>query len=101
MWWNYKEPPRGIFHSSSLLVNEDDRLHDCYVFPGQATEEGSTISCVIERMRGSLDHVYVGYSVSQLDRSDDELLALQDFVNATGEVHFTPGQRSEVCVMFA
>lgn len=67
--------------------------------PHQTTEEGSTVSCVIERMRGSLDHVYVGYSVSQLDGSDEELPAYQDFVNATGVVHFMPGQRSEVCDM--
>lgn len=66
-------------------------------FPVQTTEEGSTISCVIERMRGSLDHVDVSYSVSQLDSSDEDLSGHQDFVNATGEVHFLPGQRSEVC----
>lgn len=70
-------------------------------FPRQTAEEGSTVSCVLERMRGSLDHVYVGYSVSQLDSLDDELSVHQDFVNATGEVHFMPGQRSEVSVVCA
>lgn len=64
----------------------------------QTTEEGSTISCVIERMRGSLDHVYVNYSVTQLDNLDSETPANQDFINATGAVLFMPGQRSEVCV---
>ncbi|CAB1321522.1 unnamed protein product [Coregonus sp. 'balchen'] len=39
------------------------------------SEEGSTISCVIERMRGALDHVYVNYSVTQLD-SDSQVLNL-------------------------
>ena len=52
---------------------------------------------MIERMRGSLDHVYVNYSVTQLDTSDSETPAHQDFVNATGAVLFMPGQRSEVC----
>ena len=65
----------------------------------QTTEEGSTISCVIERMRGSLDHVYVNYNVTQLDSVDTETPAHQDFVNATGAVLFMPGQRSEVCVL--
>ena len=49
-------------------------------------------------MRGSLDHVYVNYTVTQLDRLNNETAAHQDFVNATGAVLFLPGQRSEVCV---
>lgn len=64
----------------------------------QTADEGSTVSCVIERMRGSLDHVYVNYNVT-LDSSNSELPAHQDFVNATGAVLFMPGQRSEVCAM--
>lgn len=86
-----------ILYLTFLLVILNSWLHDC-VF-SQTTEEGATISCVIERMRGSLDHVYVNYSVSQLDSLDDELPAHQDFVNATGAVLFMPGQRSEVCVL--
>lgn len=50
-------------------------------------------------MRGSLDHVYVNYSVTQPDSVDSETPASQDFVNATGAVLFMPGQRSEVCVL--
>lgn len=65
----------------------------------QTTDEGSTISCVIERMRGSLDHVYINYTVTQLDVVDSEMPAHQDFVNATGAVLFVPGQRSEVWVL--
>lgn len=64
----------------------------------QTTEEGSTISCVMERTRGSLDHVYVNYSVTALESLDSEMPAQQDFVNATGAVLFMPGQRSEVCL---
>lgn len=63
----------------------------------QTTEEGSTVSCVIERMRGSLDYVYVHYNVTQLDSSNNKTPAYQDLVNATGAVLFKPGQRSEVC----
>lgn len=48
-------------------------------------------------MRGSLDHVYVKYTVTQLDSLDSETPVQQDFVNATGAVLFMPGQRSEVC----
>ncbi|KAI9527782.1 Adhesion G-protein coupled receptor V1 [Dissostichus eleginoides] len=62
----------------------------------RTTEEGSTVSCVIERMRGSLDRVYVNYTVTQLDSSDSETPANQDFGNASGAVVFMPGQRSEV-----
>lgn len=49
-------------------------------------------------MRGSLDQVYVNYTVTQLDSLDSQMPAQQDFVNATGAVLFMPGQRSEVCV---
>lgn len=50
-------------------------------------------------MRGSLDHVYVNYSVTQLEREDSEMPGPQDFVNSTGAVLFMPGQCSEVCVL--
>lgn len=48
-------------------------------------------------MRGSLDRVYVNYTVTQQDSSESHTLAHQDFVNPTGAVLFMPGQRSEVC----
>ncbi|XP_044053980.1 adhesion G-protein coupled receptor V1 isoform X2 [Siniperca chuatsi] len=83
-----------------LRVMKSDNANGLFGFTGacipDTTEEGSTISCVIERMRGSLDHVYVNYSVNQLDSLDSETPAHQDFVNATGAVLFMPGQRSEV-----
>ncbi|XP_041856249.1 adhesion G-protein coupled receptor V1 [Melanotaenia boesemani] len=80
-----------------LRVMKSDNANGLFRFTGacipDTTEEGSTISCVIERMRGSLDHVSVNYTVTQLD-SDSP--AHQDFVNASGAVRFMPGQRSEV-----
>ncbi|KAE8292326.1 hypothetical protein D5F01_LYC09693 [Larimichthys crocea] len=83
-----------------LRVMKSDGANGRFGFTGacipNTTEEGSTISCVIERMLGSLDRVYVNYNVTQLDSSDSETPAYEDFVNATGAVLFMPGQRSEV-----
>ncbi|XP_041643632.1 adhesion G-protein coupled receptor V1 [Cheilinus undulatus] len=83
-----------------LRVMKSDNANGLFGFTGacipDTTEEGSTISCVIERMRGSLDHVYVNYNVTQLDTLNSEMAAHQDFVNASGAVLFLPGQRSEV-----
>uniref|UniRef100_A0A672JI01 Adhesion G-protein coupled receptor V1 n=1 Tax=Salarias fasciatus TaxID=181472 RepID=A0A672JI01_SALFA len=79
-----------------LRVMKSDNANGLFGFTGacipNTTEEGSNVSCVIERMRGSLDHVYVNYTVTQ---RDSDALALQDFVHATGAVLFMPGQRSE------
>ncbi|XP_029296357.1 LOW QUALITY PROTEIN: adhesion G-protein coupled receptor V1 [Cottoperca gobio] len=89
--------PRPI---ATLRVMKSDNANGLFGFTGacipDTTEEGSTISCVIERMRGSLDRVYVNYTVTQLESLDSETLAHQDFGNATGAVVFMPGQRSEV-----
>ncbi|XP_068559504.1 adhesion G-protein coupled receptor V1 [Cebidichthys violaceus] len=86
--------------TATLQVMKSDNANGLFGFTGacipDTTVEGSTVSCVIERMRGSLDHVYVNYSVTQLDSSDSEMPAHQDFVNTTGAVLFLPGQRSEV-----
>nr|XP_046243039.1 adhesion G-protein coupled receptor V1 [Scatophagus argus] len=86
--------------TATLRVMKSDNANGLFGFTGacipDTTEEGSTISCVIERMRGSLDQVHVSYSVTQLDSLDSETPAHQDFVNATGAVLFMPGQRSEV-----
>ncbi|XP_070820196.1 adhesion G-protein coupled receptor V1 isoform X2 [Chaetodon trifascialis] len=88
-----------------LRVMKSDNANGLFGFTGacipDTTEEGSTVSCVIERMRGSLDHVYVNYSVTPLDSLDSETAAHQDFVNATGAVLFLPGQRSEVLNLLA
>uniref|UniRef100_A0A673Z153 Adhesion G-protein coupled receptor V1 n=1 Tax=Salmo trutta TaxID=8032 RepID=A0A673Z153_SALTR len=85
--------------TATLRVMKSDNANGFFGFTGacipDTTEEGSTISCVIERMRGALDHVYVNYTVTQLD-SDRQAQAKQDFANASGSVLFLPGQRSEV-----
>uniref|UniRef100_A0A3B4AIJ3 Adhesion G protein-coupled receptor V1 n=1 Tax=Periophthalmus magnuspinnatus TaxID=409849 RepID=A0A3B4AIJ3_9GOBI len=83
-----------------LRVMKSDFANGLFGFTGacipNVTEEGSTISCVIERMRGSLDFVYINYTVTQLESIDNSTPAHQDFVNATGAALFAPGQRSEV-----
>ncbi|KAK9522608.1 hypothetical protein VZT92_019059 [Zoarces viviparus] len=66
--------------TATLRVMKSDNANGLFGFTGacipDTTEEGSTVSCVIERVRGSLDHVYVNYSVTQLD-SLDSLLQFQ------------------------
>uniref|UniRef100_A0A8C5D7Y0 Adhesion G-protein coupled receptor V1 n=1 Tax=Gouania willdenowi TaxID=441366 RepID=A0A8C5D7Y0_GOUWI len=87
-----------------LRVMKSDNANGLFGFTGacipDTTEEGSTISCVIERTLGSLDHVYVNYTVTQLDTSDRDNPAHQDFANATGALLFMPDQRSEVLNLF-
>lgn len=70
-----------------------DLIH--FLPPYQISEEGSTISCVVERTRGALDHVYVNYTITQVDYPA-ELTNASDIANSTGTIHFLPGQRSEV-----
>ncbi|XP_061673206.1 adhesion G-protein coupled receptor V1 isoform X2 [Syngnathoides biaculeatus] len=83
-----------------IRVMKSDNANGLFGFTGgcipDTTEEGSTVSCVIERMRGSLDHVYVNYSVIQVNGVNSEMPAHEDFLNATGAVLFMSGQRSEV-----
>ncbi|XP_034025926.1 adhesion G-protein coupled receptor V1 isoform X1 [Thalassophryne amazonica] len=86
--------------TAALRVMKSDNANGLFGFTGACipdmTEEGSTVSCVIERVRGSLDLVFVNYTVTQLHNSGSETLADQDFANATGAVLFMDGQRSEV-----
>ncbi|XP_037536594.1 adhesion G-protein coupled receptor V1 [Nematolebias whitei] len=83
-----------------LRIMKSDNANGLFGFTGacipDTAEEGSTISCVIERTRGSLDYVYVNYTVTQLGSLKNDSPARQDFVNATGVVLFKPGVRFEV-----
>lgn len=65
----------------------------------QIAEEGSTISCVVERTRGALDYVHVFYTISQIE-SDGVNYLVDDFANASGSIMFLPWQRSEVNPIF-
>ncbi|XP_036383544.1 LOW QUALITY PROTEIN: adhesion G-protein coupled receptor V1 [Megalops cyprinoides] len=86
--------------TAMLRVQKSDNANGLFGFTGacipDTSEEGSTISCVVERTRGSLDYVYVNYTVSQIDSGSSASPASADFANATGAVLFLPGQRSEV-----
>lgn len=61
----------------------------------QTADEGSTISCVVERTRGALDYVYIKYIISQVD-SIGINYSVTDFSNSSGTITFLPWQRSEV-----
>lgn len=61
----------------------------------QMTEEGSTVSCVVERTRGALGYVRVFYTISQIESEGLHYL-VDDFANASGTITFLPWQRSEV-----
>lgn len=63
------------------------------------SEEGSTVSCVVERTRGALDYVFVHYSISQIDSEGVNFL-VADFANSSGIITFRPMERSEVNATF-
>ncbi|XP_029019275.1 adhesion G-protein coupled receptor V1 isoform X2 [Betta splendens] len=82
-----------------LRVMKSDNANGLFGFIGPCvpdiTEEGSIVSCSVERTLGSLDYVYVNYTVTQPHSSDSMTPAHQDFLNATGTVLFMPGMRCE------
>ncbi|KAE8635798.1 hypothetical protein XENTR_v10002742 [Xenopus tropicalis] len=82
-----------------IRIQKSDNANGLFGFTGpcipQSVEEGSTISCVVERTRGALDTVHVFYSISQTDvPSTNQTLA--DFASSTGNITFLPFQRSRV-----
>ncbi|XP_016041836.2 adhesion G-protein coupled receptor V1 [Erinaceus europaeus] len=85
--------------SAKLRIQKSDNANGLFGFTGacipEIAEEGSTISCVVERTRGALDSVHVFYTISQI-QSDSINYLVDDFANATGTITFLPWQRSEV-----
>ncbi|XP_072520807.1 adhesion G-protein coupled receptor V1 isoform X2 [Salminus brasiliensis] len=85
--------------TARLRVSKSDNANGLFGFTGACipdiSEEGSTVSCVVERTRGALDSVYVNYTVTQLG-SPAAVSNSSDFTNATGSILFLPAQRSEV-----
>ncbi|KAJ8414918.1 hypothetical protein AAFF_G00024410 [Aldrovandia affinis] len=85
--------------TATLTVLKSDNANGLFGFTAcipDTSEEGSTISCVLERTRGALDHVYVNYTITQIYSPGSAPPATPpDFANATGVVVFQPGQRSE------
>ncbi|XP_036081242.1 adhesion G-protein coupled receptor V1 isoform X3 [Rousettus aegyptiacus] len=89
--------------TARLIVQKSDNANGLFGFTGtcipEIAEEGSTISCVVERTRGALDYVQVFYTISQIE-SDGINYLVDDFANASGTITFLPWQRSEVLNMY-
>ncbi|ELW52331.1 G-protein coupled receptor 98 [Tupaia chinensis] len=85
--------------TARLIIQKSDNANGLFGFTGacipEIAEEGSTISCVVERTRGALDYVHVFYTISQIE-SDSINYLVDDFANASGTITFLPWQRSEV-----
>nr|XP_056705119.1 adhesion G-protein coupled receptor V1 [Euleptes europaea] len=82
-----------------LRIQKSDNANGLFGFTGacipEVSDEGSTVSCVIERTRGALDYVFVHYSISQID-SEGVNFFVTDFANSSGMITFRPLERSEV-----
>ncbi|XP_054843539.1 adhesion G-protein coupled receptor V1 [Eublepharis macularius] len=82
-----------------LRIQKSDNANGLFGFTGacipEVSNEGSTVSCVVERTRGALDYVFVHYSISQID-SDGVNFFVDDFANKSGIITFRPFERSEV-----
>ncbi|XP_058280172.1 adhesion G-protein coupled receptor V1 [Hirundo rustica] len=85
--------------TARLRIQKSDNANGLFGFTGacipEAADEGSTISCVVERTRGALDYVYINYIISQVD-SRGINYSVSDFSNSSGTITFLPWQRSEV-----
>ncbi|MCI4392676.1 hypothetical protein PGIGA_G00148550 [Pangasianodon gigas] len=85
--------------TARIRIMKSDNANGLFGFTGACipdiSEEGSTVSCIVERTRGALDSVYVNYTVTQLD-SPARAPNVSDFAKPAGSIFFLPGQRSEV-----
>ncbi|XP_054253432.1 adhesion G-protein coupled receptor V1 [Indicator indicator] len=85
--------------TAQLRIQKSDNANGLFGFTGacipEAADEGSTISCVVERTRGALDYVYINYVISQVDSTGINY-SVTDFSNSSGTITFLPWQRSEV-----
>ncbi|KAM4808264.1 adhesion G-protein coupled receptor V1 [Rhinophrynus dorsalis] len=82
-----------------ITIQKSDNANGLFGFTGpcipQSSEEGSTISCVVERTRGALDTVYLFYTITQTDSSRSNGTVL-DFTSSSGNITFPPMVRSKV-----
>ncbi|NWU90141.1 GPR98 protein, partial [Upupa epops] len=85
--------------TARLRIQKSDNANGLFGFTGacipETADEGSTISCVVERTRGALDYVYINYIISQVDSTGINY-SVTDFSNSSGTITFLPWQRSEV-----
>ncbi|KAF3821827.1 hypothetical protein GH733_009869, partial [Mirounga leonina] len=70
--------------TARLIIQKSDNANGLFGFTGacipEIADEGSTISCVVERTRGALDYVHVFYTISQIE-SDSINYLVDDFAN--------------------
>ncbi|XP_075449203.1 adhesion G-protein coupled receptor V1 isoform X3 [Ascaphus truei] len=83
--------------TAMIRIQKSDNANGLFGFTGscipESAEEGSTISCVVERTRGALDTVHLFYTITQTDSysTNDS-----DFTSNHGNITFLPLQRSKV-----
>uniref|UniRef100_A0A8C5LUA9 Adhesion G protein-coupled receptor V1 n=1 Tax=Leptobrachium leishanense TaxID=445787 RepID=A0A8C5LUA9_9ANUR len=90
--------PEG--NTTALIhIQKSDNANGLFGFTGpcipESSEEGSTISCVVERTRGALDTVYLFYVISQTN-SVNANDSVKDFISNSGNITFLPLQRTKV-----
>ncbi|XP_053330924.1 adhesion G-protein coupled receptor V1 [Spea bombifrons] len=82
-----------------IRIQKSDNANGLFGFTGpcipESSEEGSTISCIVERTRGALDSVFVFYTITPVDsvNINDSVV---DFTTSSGNITFLPMQRSTV-----
>ncbi|NXU16592.1 GPR98 protein, partial [Pardalotus punctatus] len=85
--------------TARLRIQKSDNANGLFGFTGvcipEIADEGSTVSCVVERTRGALGYVYINYIISQVDSTGINY-TVSDFSNISGTITFLPWQRSEV-----
>ncbi|XP_063820072.1 adhesion G-protein coupled receptor V1 [Pseudophryne corroboree] len=85
--------------TAAIRIQKSDNANGLFGFTGpcipQSSEEGSTISCVVERTRGALDTVYLFYTIVQTD-AGGTTGSVTDFTSSSGNITFLPMQRSKV-----
>ncbi|KAM3940659.1 adhesion G-protein coupled receptor V1 isoform 2-T2 [Leptodactylus fuscus] len=85
--------------TASIRILKSDNANGLFGFTGpcipETSEEGSTISCVVERTRGALDTVYLFYSIIQTDPGGANV-PVADFTASSGNITFLPSQRTKV-----
>ncbi|KAM9330953.1 adhesion G-protein coupled receptor V1 [Gastrophryne carolinensis] len=88
--------------TATIRIQKSDNANGLFGFTGpcipQSSEEGATISCVVERTRGALDTVYLFYSIRQTDTITNDSVA--DFTSGSGNITFLPSQRSKVLNLY-
>ncbi|XP_075069096.1 adhesion G-protein coupled receptor V1 [Mixophyes fleayi] len=85
--------------TATIRIQKSDNANGLFGFTGpcipQSSEEGSTISCIVERTRGALDTVYLFYSIFQTDPGGNND-SVADFTSSSGNITFLPFQTSKV-----